>query len=69
MIAARGGVTRDIPAGEAVLGAPAEPHDRAIRALTAARRLPELVEEVRALRKKVTLLCEKCGIEETPKND
>ena len=67
-IGAGSGITKDIPADAAVLGAPAEPRERAVRSMIAIRKLPNLIEELRGLRKKVRQLCEKCGIEETTKN-
>jgi len=58
MIGAQSGVNKDIPAGAMVLGAPAEPHDRATRSMMAMRKLPDLVKTVRELQKKVDELYE-----------
>lgn len=45
----RAGVTRDVPEGATVSGFPARDHREELRIMAAARRLPELLERIRAL--------------------
>jgi UDP-3-O-[3-hydroxymyristoyl] glucosamine N-acyltransferase len=52
-------IMRDVPEGTVVLGRPARPIDEQLRIDAAAARLPDLVREVRALRKKVSELEER----------
>lgn len=50
-LGARAGVTQDVPAGAVVSGFPAVEHKLWLRAVTAFPRLPELLRDVRRLRK------------------
>ncbi len=52
VLAGRAGATTDVPAGAVVAGFPAEPHREWLRVEAALRRLPEVIEEVRALRRR-----------------
>jgi UDP-3-O-[3-hydroxymyristoyl] glucosamine N-acyltransferase len=52
-IGAQAGVTKDVPDGAIYLGSPALPHEDAKRALVYLRRLPELVDMVRDLRRRL----------------
>jgi UDP-3-O-[3-hydroxymyristoyl] glucosamine N-acyltransferase len=54
VIGARGGVVANVPAGSVLLGAPAIPRDEALRQSLALRRLPRLVEAVRAIQKRLS---------------
>jgi len=49
IIMAQAGVTKDVPPGAIVLGAPAVPHKEFKRSAAAFHRLPELVEKLREL--------------------
>jgi hypothetical protein len=62
-------VTKDIPAGVTVLGAPAEPRAQAARTMVAVRKLPDLMRTVRGLGRTVNKLCEAAGIEKAPEDD
>ena len=53
IIAARSGVTNDIPSGSIVSGFPARPHNEAKRALVLAADLPNLFKRIRMLEKKL----------------
>jgi UDP-3-O-[3-hydroxymyristoyl] glucosamine N-acyltransferase len=53
LVGAQGGVTKSVPPGGQVSGYPATPHALARRMYAALRNLPELVREVRRLRKRV----------------
>lgn len=55
-VAARSGLMRDVPDGESVWGAPAIPVKAQARQMVALARLPELVEQVRDLRKRLQQL-------------
>lgn len=52
-IAAQSGVIGDVPAGEEYSGYPARPHRDALRASAARLRVPELIERVRSLEKRM----------------
>jgi UDP-3-O-[3-hydroxymyristoyl] glucosamine N-acyltransferase len=55
-VGAQAGVHRDVPAGSAMLGSPAEPAAEIRRALVALPRLPEVLRSVRALERRVAEL-------------
>jgi len=52
-VAGRGGVTSDIEAGKTVSGFPARDHREELRERVALRRLPELMESVKGLKREV----------------
>jgi UDP-3-O-[3-hydroxymyristoyl] glucosamine N-acyltransferase len=52
-IAGQTGVTKTLPAGATVSGTPARPHAEALRDTALVRRLPELLERLRALEREV----------------
>ena len=56
IIAARAAVPHSVKAGEAVSGVPAMPHKQFLRVAAAMKRLPELVAQVRDLKKKIDKL-------------
>ncbi len=56
MVAARSAVTRSIPAGACVLGAPARPHREGKRALAWIARLPKIGRKLRALEERIKAL-------------
>lgn len=56
MIGARSGVTRSIASDQIVSGAPAMPHETALRAQTLLPHLPELRQQVKDLQKRLDLL-------------
>ncbi|MCA9059592.1 MAG: UDP-3-O-(3-hydroxymyristoyl)glucosamine N-acyltransferase, partial [Planctomycetaceae bacterium] len=58
IIGAKAGVHRDMPGGQAYLGAPAAPAVETTRQMMALRRLPEFRETLKALEKEVTALRE-----------
>lgn len=51
---ARAGVASDVRSGSVLLGAPAIPRDEALAMMLAQRRLPKLIETVRALKKRLS---------------
>jgi UDP-3-O-[3-hydroxymyristoyl] glucosamine N-acyltransferase len=55
-IGAQGGVTGDVPPGVDYLGTPARPRTQALRGWSLTGRLPELVQRVRELEKKLETL-------------
>lgn len=55
-VAVRAGITRDVPAGSTVSGYPAQTHGDQLRAEAALRRLPELMETVKKLQRRVAEL-------------
>ena len=61
--AAGADIIRDVPAGQVVLGRPARPIKEQMRIDAAAAKLPELVREVRELRKRVAELERRLGDE------
>jgi UDP-3-O-[3-hydroxymyristoyl] glucosamine N-acyltransferase len=59
--AAGADIIREIPAGQVVIGRPARPIKQQMRIDAAAAQLPELVQEVRRLRKRVAELEKRAG--------
>jgi UDP-3-O-[3-hydroxymyristoyl] glucosamine N-acyltransferase len=59
--AAGADIIRDIPAGQVVIGRPARPIKQQMRIDAAAAHLPEMVQEIRHLRKRVAELEKKLG--------
>jgi UDP-3-O-[3-hydroxymyristoyl] glucosamine N-acyltransferase len=55
MVGAKAGVMKDIPAGQSVLGAPAQPEREAKVMLLTLERLPELHRDVRRIKKALNL--------------
>jgi UDP-3-O-[3-hydroxymyristoyl] glucosamine N-acyltransferase len=55
-VGAQSGVTNDVPAGATVTGSPAVDHAHFLRVAASLQRLPELVKELRALKKRVAQL-------------
>ncbi len=60
-VGARAGVTNDLPSGGTYLGYPAVSIKKMRRSKVAAQRLPELVQELRSLRRRVGDIEEKLG--------
>jgi UDP-3-O-[3-hydroxymyristoyl] glucosamine N-acyltransferase len=56
IIMAQAGVTKDVPPGSFMLGAPAVPHTKFKRVNAAMQRLPELVEKLRELEQQLTAM-------------
>jgi len=56
MVAAKAGVAKEVPPGQAVAGAPAMEISRWRRCVAAYERLPEMIKELRELRAKVAAL-------------
>jgi len=56
MVAAKSGVHNDLPPGAVIAGIPGITHKTWLRASAAYARLPELVKEIRELKKKVAAL-------------
>ncbi|MFH1413828.1 MAG: UDP-3-O-(3-hydroxymyristoyl)glucosamine N-acyltransferase [Candidatus Omnitrophota bacterium] len=56
VVGAQGGVTKSIPPKTFVSGYPARPHDEAMRVYACAQHLPELLETVKKLEKKIAEL-------------
>ena len=63
VLAAKGGITKDTPANSFVSGFPAQAHDRELKLQATIRKLPEFVEQIKALEERVREL-EKSGGEE-----
>jgi UDP-3-O-[3-hydroxymyristoyl] glucosamine N-acyltransferase len=55
-VGAQTGVAHDVPDGQTVSGSPAMPHRDWLRVSAAAPQLPELIKEVRALRRRLEAL-------------
>ncbi len=55
-IGAQSGVSKSVPSDQFVFGYPAKPHGEAFRIQAAVHRLPELVKELRALKKRLEKL-------------
>lgn len=66
MIGAGSGVARDVPPGAKLFGVPAEPRERAWRIVAAYLKLPELVQRVRELSRKIDALGKPRGEEDRP---
>ncbi len=56
VITAKSGVVSSVPAGEAVSGVPAIPHTQFLRLAGALKKLPDLVSQVRNLKKEIAKL-------------
>ena len=56
MVAAQSGVAKSVAAGEVVSGSPALPHKLWLRISTSLKRLPDLVKEVRDIKKEIDSL-------------
>jgi UDP-3-O-[3-hydroxymyristoyl] glucosamine N-acyltransferase len=54
-VGARGGISHDIKAGETLWGTPAQPLKDELKQLAVIRRLPDLFEELKAIKKKLGL--------------
>ncbi len=52
-IGAKSGVAQSVPPGETVSGAPAIPHRRWLRMVNALKRLPDMVRDIRELKKRL----------------
>ena len=59
IVGAQSGVSKDIPAGEIVLGSPAIPHREYKRQVAATARLPLLKKALQALEERLTALEER----------
>jgi UDP-3-O-[3-hydroxymyristoyl] glucosamine N-acyltransferase len=59
MVGAQSGVAKSVAAGEVVSGSPAMPHRLWLKAGSALKRLPELVKEVRYLKRRIDRLEDK----------
>ena len=56
-IAARAGISKDIPSGPCVWsGTPAVPHTKELRLQASMRKLPELINQMREMEKKIEAL-------------
>jgi len=55
-IAGKAGVAASVPDGEVVAGFPAMPHKQWLRMITSLPRLPELIKEIRELKKQLSAL-------------
>jgi UDP-3-O-[3-hydroxymyristoyl] glucosamine N-acyltransferase len=65
-IGSQSGVHRDIPAGAGMIGTPALPGDEGLRTLAAIGRLPDLLRDVRALRRRMDALERRLATEGGP---
>ena len=54
IVAGRGGVTTNVQSGEIVSGFPAQPRRQELRVQASVRRLPQMLEDVRELKKRVS---------------
>jgi UDP-3-O-[3-hydroxymyristoyl] glucosamine N-acyltransferase len=66
VVAAQSGVTKSIPANTCVSGYPARPHAQAKRINAASHRLPELVDALRELEKRIADLEARLGMDDKP---
>ncbi|MFH0876852.1 MAG: UDP-3-O-(3-hydroxymyristoyl)glucosamine N-acyltransferase [Candidatus Omnitrophota bacterium] len=55
-LAAQAGVTKSVPPNTVVSGYPARPHEEAKKIYACVQRLPELIQEIRELKKKIQAL-------------
>ncbi len=53
VVAAKAGVTKDIPPNSFISGFPAQQHERELKMQASIRKLPELIEQVRALEERL----------------
>jgi UDP-3-O-[3-hydroxymyristoyl] glucosamine N-acyltransferase len=65
-LGSQAGVHRDVPAGAGMIGTPAMEGDRGRRAFAAIGRLPDLLKDVRALRRRLDALERRLGAEGGP---
>jgi UDP-3-O-[3-hydroxymyristoyl] glucosamine N-acyltransferase len=65
-IGSQAGVHRDVPAGAGMIGTPAMPGGAGLRALAAIGRLPEILQDVRALGRRLSVLERRLGAEGGP---
>jgi UDP-3-O-[3-hydroxymyristoyl] glucosamine N-acyltransferase len=61
IVGAQGGVSKSVPDGEVWSDSPALPHKEALRKQAASVRLPEVIEELRQLRRRLARLEEEMG--------
>ena len=64
VVGARGGVAKDVPPKSMVSGAPAIPHQDWLKSVTVFKRLPEVYEELKTVKKKLAVLEEQLKKEE-----
>ena len=62
MAAGKAGVADDVAPGQVVSGMPAIPHRQALREVTALRRLPDLVVQVRKMHEEIEALKKQLGV-------
>jgi len=68
--AARSGITKDVPPNTCVSGFPARPHEKELKLQALQRRLPELVETVKKLKRRIQSLEDKLrAFEENAENN
>jgi UDP-3-O-[3-hydroxymyristoyl] glucosamine N-acyltransferase len=65
-IGSQAGVHRDVPAGAGMIGTPAMAGDTGLRALAAIGRLPEILQDIRALGRRLAVLEGRLGVEGGP---
>ncbi|HEY7602496.1 MAG TPA: UDP-3-O-(3-hydroxymyristoyl)glucosamine N-acyltransferase [Methylomirabilota bacterium] len=65
-IGSQAGVHRDVPAGAGMIGTPAVAGEAGLRALASIPRLPEILQDVRALGRRLTVLERRLGAEGGP---
>jgi UDP-3-O-[3-hydroxymyristoyl] glucosamine N-acyltransferase len=65
-IGSQAGVHRNVPAGTGMIGTPAMPGGTGLRALAAIGRLPEILQDLRALGRRLAVLERRLGVEGGP---